>query len=125
MMVRSTEGSKYRTYLQPVIIKLANLSAVALITEEPEGAVSFIVKNVEYFVPVGSMVDAGEELMKLEAELEYTRGFLSSVQKKMSNERFVQHAPEQVVEKERRKMLDAEGKISVLEAQIDKLRGQV
>jgi valyl-tRNA synthetase len=70
------------------------------------------------------MVDAGEELMKLEAELEYTRGFLSSVQKKMSNERFVQHAPEQVVEKERQKMADAEGKISVLEAQINKLRGQ-
>jgi len=124
LMVRSSEGSKYREYLEPVIIKLAKLSAVALITEEPEGAVSFIVKNVEYFVPVGSMVDAGEELMKLEAELEYTRGFLSSVQKKMSNERFVQHAPEQVVEKERQKMADAEGKISVLEAQINKLRGQ-
>jgi valyl-tRNA synthetase len=124
LMVRSSEGSKYREYLEPVIIKLANLSAVEMITEEPEGAVSFIVKNVEYFVPVGSMVDAGEELMKLEAELEYTRGFLSSVQKKMSNERFVQHAPEQVVEKERQKMADAEGKISVLEAQINKLRGQ-
>jgi len=124
LMVRSTEGSKYRTYLQPVIIKLANLSAVALITEEPEGAVSFIVKNVEYFVPVGGMVDVVEELKKLEEELEYTRGFLKSVQKKMSNERFVQHAPEQVVEKERQKMADAEGKISVLEAQIEKLRGQ-
>jgi len=124
LMVRSSEGSKYRQYLEPVIIKLANLSSVALITEEPEGSVSFIVKNVEYFVPVGSMVDAGEELMKLKEELAYTQGFLQSVQKKMSNQRFVQNAPAQVVEKEKQKMSDAEGKIAVLEAQIEKLKGQ-
>ena len=123
-MIRSSEGSKYRKYLEPVIIKLANLSAVEMITEEPEGAVSFIVKNVEYFVPVGSMVDAGEELKKLEEELAYTQGFLLSVQKKMSNERFVQNAPAQVVEKEQQKMSDAEGKVAVLEAQIEKLKGQ-
>jgi len=124
LMVKSSEGSKYRKYLEPVIIKLATLSEVALIQEEAEGAVSFIVKNVEYFVPVGSMVDAGEELKKLEEELNYTRGFLKSVEKKLSNERFVQHAPEQVVEKERQKLADAEGKVSVLEGQIKKLKGQ-
>jgi len=124
LMVKSSEGSKYRKYLEPVIIKLANLSEVALIQEEPEGTVSFIVKNVEYFVAVGSMVDAGEELRKLEEELNYTRGFLKSVEKKLSNERFVQHAPEQVVEKERQKLADAEGKVSVLEGQIKKLKEQ-
>ncbi len=125
LMVRSSEGSKYREYLEPVIIKLANLSAVEFITEEPEGAASFIVKNVEYFVPVGDMVDAAEELKKLEEELAYTLGFLKSVQKKMSNERFVQNAPAQVVEKEQQKMSDAEGKVAVLEAQIEKLKGLV
>jgi len=124
LMVKSSEGSKYRKYLEPVIIKLATLSEVALIQEEAEGAVSFIVKNVEYFVPVGTLVDAGEELKKLEEELAYTRGFLLSVQKKMSNERLVQNAPAQVVEKEQHKMSDAEGKITVLEAQIEKLKGQ-
>jgi len=124
LLVRSSKDSKYRKYLEPVIIKLANLSAVEMITEEPAGAVSFIVKNVEYFVPVGTLVDAGEELKKLEEELAYTRGFLLSVQKKMSNERFVQNAPAQVVEKEQHKMSDAEGKITVLEAQIEKLKGQ-
>ena len=124
LMVRSSQGSKYREYLESVIIKLANLSAVEIIVEEPEGAVSFIVKNVEYFVPVGSMVDAGEELKKLEEELVYTQGFLKSVQNKMSNERFVEHAPAQVVEKERQKMSDAEGKIAMMEAQIEKLKGQ-
>jgi valyl-tRNA synthetase len=124
LMVRSSEGSKYRTYLEPVIIKLANLTEVALIKEEPEAAVSFIVKNVEYFVPVGTLVDPGEELKKLEEERAYTLGFLKSVEKKLGNERFVQHAPDQVVEKERQKLADAEGKIAVLEAQIKKLRGQ-
>ena len=124
-MVRSSEGSKYREYLEPVIIKLANLSAVEFITEESEGAASFIVKNVEYFVPVGGIVDAAEELKKLEEELAYTQGFLKSVQKKMSNERFVQNAPAQVVEKEQQKMSDAEGKVAVLQAQIEKLKGLV
>jgi valyl-tRNA synthetase len=124
LLVRSSEGSKYREYLEPVISKLANLSEVEVIQDEVEGAVSFIVKNVEYYVPVGSMVDAGEELGKLEEELSYTRGFLKSVELKLSNERFVQNAPEQVVEKERQKMADAEGKIAVLEAQIIKLREQ-
>ena len=70
------------------------------------------------------MVDPAEEIEKLEAELEYTRGFLKSVGKKMSNERFVQNAPAQVVEKEKQKMADAEGKIAVLEAQIEKLKAQ-
>ena len=69
-----------------------------------------------------NLADAGEELKKLEVELEYTRGFLTSVQKKLANERFVQHAPSQVVEKERQKMADAEAKIGVLESQIQKLK---
>ncbi|MDF1575122.1 MAG: valine--tRNA ligase [Bacteroidales bacterium] len=124
LMVRFSEGSKYREYLEPVVIKLARLSSVERITDEPEGAASFIVKNVEYFIELGSMADAVEALSKLEEELNYTRGFLKSVEKKLGNERFVQHAPAQVVEKERQKMADAEGKITVLEAQILKLKAQ-
>jgi len=124
LMVRSSSGAAYHKHLEPVIQKLANLSEVEVISGEPESAVSFIVKNVEYFVPVGSLVNAEEEIAKLEEELKYTRGFLSSVQKKMSNERFVQNAPAVVVDKEKQKMADAEGKISVLEAQIQKLKAQ-
>jgi valyl-tRNA synthetase len=77
---------------------------------------------VEYFVPVGTGVDAGEEIERLEAELEYTRGFLESVQKKLDNERFVNHAPAAVVAKEKQKLEDATGKIRVLAAQIEKLK---
>lgn len=124
LMVRSSSGAAYHKQLEPVIQKLANLSEVEIISGEPENAISFIVKNVEYFVPVGKMVNAEEEIVKLEEELSYTRGFLSSVQGKMSNERFVQNAPAVVVDKEKQKMADAEGKIAVLEAQIQKLREQ-
>ena len=124
LMVRKSDDSKYRKYLEPVIKKLANLSEVSFIKEEPEGAVSFIVKNVEYYIPLGGMADPAEELKKLEEELAYTRGFLKSVEKKLSNDSFVQHAPALVVEKERQKMNDAAGKIAVLGAQIKKLKGQ-
>jgi valyl-tRNA synthetase len=124
LMVRTSSGAVYHSHLEPVIMKLANLSGVEVISGEPEGAVSFIVKNVEYFVPVGDRVNTEEEIAKLEEELKYTRGFLNSVQKKMSNERFVKNAPPAVVEKEKQKMTDAGGKIGVLEAQIQKLKEQ-
>jgi valyl-tRNA synthetase len=123
LMVRIAEGSKYRKHLEPVIMKLANISDVSQVPDGPDGAASFIVRNVEYFVPVGDMVDAEAELKKLQEELDYTRGFLLSVEKKLGNERFVQHAPEAVVNKERQKMDDARGKIAVLETQIARLKG--
>jgi valyl-tRNA synthetase len=124
LKVRSSHGANYHKRLEPAIIKLANLDTVEIISEEPEGAVSFIVKNVEYYVPVGDLVDVEEEMSKLKEELKYTQGFLVSVEKKMNNERFVQNAPAAVVEKEKQKMADARGKIKVLEAQIQKLKAQ-
>ena len=124
LMVRSSENGNYEESLQPVIKKLANLSQVIQVTEDPGDSISFIVKNVEYFVPVGNMVDAVEEIAKMQAELEYTEGFMQSVKKKLSNERFVQNAPAQVVDKERQKLDDAEVKAGVLKAQIEKLKAQ-
>jgi len=124
LLVRASENGKYYEESEPVIKKLANLSEISRVTEDPGNSVSFIVKNVEYFVPVGTLVNVEEEIEKLKSELDYTEGFLKSVSKKLSNERFVQNAPEQVVEKERQKMTDAEVKIGVLKAQIEKLRAQ-
>ena len=124
LKVRISSGAAYHSQLESLIVKLANLSDVEIVQQEPDSAVSFMVRNVEYFLPLDGLVDSAEEIEKLEAELEYTRGFLLSVQKKMSNERFVQHAPAQVVEKEQQKMTDAEGKITMLVAQIEKLKGQ-
>ena len=122
LFVRPSENSIYHHDLESVVLKLANLSSVKQVDEDPGDTISFIVKNVEYFIPVGLNVNPEEELAKMEEELSYTRGFLSSVKKKLANERFVQSAPPQVVEKERQKMTDAEGKIAVLEAQILKIK---
>jgi len=120
--VRPSAGAAYPGYLEPVLVKLANLSGVSQVSEDPGGSVSFIVKNVEYFVPVGEKVDASEERARLQADLDYTRGFLASVQKKLQNERFISNAPEAVVSREKQKAADAEAKISVLESQLSRLK---
>ena len=124
LMVRPSSGALFHDHLVPLLKKLANLSEVEMIEHDPDSAVSFMVRNVEYFIPLGELVDVREEIGKLESELDYTRGFLESVQKKMSNQSFVQHAPAQVVEKERQKLDDAESKIAALELQIEKLKEQ-
>jgi valyl-tRNA synthetase len=104
-----------------VIAKLLNITAINYTTEKIEGAVSFVVKSTEFFVPLKGVVDVEAELLKLNEELNYSRGFLASVIKKLSNERFVNSAPEQVVNIERKKQSDAEAKIAVLETQIASL----
>lgn len=83
--------------------------------------VSFIVQNMKYAVPVEGLVSAEEELKKLQADLRYAEGFLQGVMKKLSNERFVQSAPANIVENERKKQADAEERIRILKDQIAKL----
>jgi valyl-tRNA synthetase len=80
-----------------------------------------VANNAEYYIPVDGRVDLAAEKAKIEEELKYTKGFLNSVQKKLSNERFVSGAPEQVVAMERKKMADAEEKIKILEQQLANL----
>lgn len=101
-----------------VIRKLANLESVESASEAPSSAAGFVVKGTEFFVPLEGLVDEDEEKAKLEKELEYTKGFLNSVNKKLSNERFVSGAPENVVLAEQNKKADAEAKIKALEEQL-------
>ncbi|MBC8014910.1 MAG: valine--tRNA ligase, partial [Sporomusaceae bacterium] len=105
-----------------VLVKMGNLSSLTIVSEEVKAAASFLVKSTTFFVPMGANVDIEEELKKLQAELDYTKGFLNSVMKKLSNERFVNSAPDAVVAIERAKQADAEAKIKVLEEQIASLR---
>jgi len=101
---------------------MANLSSLEMVTEEVPGAASFRVKSTNYYVPLEGFIDVEEELKKLEEELKYTQGFLSSVMKKLSNERFVNSAPAAVVATECAKQADAEAKIKVLEERIAGLK---
>jgi valyl-tRNA synthetase len=105
---------------ESVLTKLANLSSFSFGTAV-ENAMSFVVKADECFIPAGDLVNLEEEKENLSKELEYTRGFLNSVMKKLSNERFVAGAPPQVIEMERKKQTDAEAKIKTLEDSLAKL----
>ncbi len=117
------KGDKgYEEGFNRVVIKLANLSSLELVDQEVQGAASFRVKSTNYYIPMEGFIDVDEELKKLEQELNYTRGFLNSVMKKLGNERFVNSAPEAVVAKEKAKQADAEAKIKVLEERIASMK---
>jgi len=98
-----------------VVKKLTNVSSVSYVEAAVEGALTFRVKSNEYFIPISGAIDVEAEIKKIQEELKYTKGFLQSVQKKLSNERFVNNAPEQVIDNERKKQADAEAKIETLE----------
>lgn len=105
-----------------VIIKLGNLNKLEYTSEKVNNAFSFVYKGAEYFIPFNENVDLEGEKTKLLEELNYTRGFLNSVQKKLANERFVNNAPEQVVEVEKQKEADAISKIKILEDKLTRLQ---
>ncbi|MBN2596857.1 valine--tRNA ligase [Labilibaculum sp.] len=116
------KGDNYDASFDCVVAKMCNFTDITVANGEMTGAMSFIVNAVEYFIPLGDLVDVEEELKKMEEELKYTKGFLISVQKKMSNERFVNNAPAKVIEIEKKKMADAEAKIKVLEERIASMK---
>lgn len=105
-----------------VIAKLTNVSSISYTDAAVDGALSFRVKSNEYFIPMVGAIDIEAEIKKIEEELKYTKGFLISVQKKLSNERFVNNAPEKVIEIERKKQADAEAKIETLEKSLKGLQ---
>jgi valyl-tRNA synthetase len=120
LQVLDEEGADRKWEL--LVRKLANVDQVSLVASAPEGALSFRVRSNEYFIPLEGAVDLEEELRKIREELEYTRGFLASVEKKLSNSRFVDNAPEQVVALERKKAADAAAKIETLEKSLANLQ---
>lgn len=107
--------------MEPIIQKLGNVANISH-GEAVDGALTFRVKANEYFVPISGAVDVAAQIAKISEELSYTEGFLKSVQKKLSNERFVNNAPEQVVAVERKKEADALAKIETLKASLAALQ---
>jgi valyl-tRNA synthetase len=123
LKVKKNNKEQPLTTFDPVVIKLANLSDIEYVSGEVAGAQSFIVKSTEFFVPFAESIDVDAEIAKLKDELKYANGFLASVEKKLSNERFVNNAPEKVVAMEKKKKEDALKKIAVIEKQIANLQG--
>ena len=107
-------NQKTSNNLNAIIAKLANLSSIKEISKKPDDAFSFMVKSNEYFIPLGDNIDVAVEIEKLQKELDYTKGFLKITEEKLSNNNFVQNAPQQLVEKERKKLADTKKKIKIL-----------
>jgi len=104
-----------------VIQKMANLAVFESTKDKINNSNGFIVAGVEFFIPFGDSIDVEAERQKIEQELDYSRGFLNSVQKKLSNEKFVNSAPKNVVDMEKKKETDALTKISLLEEKLNTL----
>ena len=106
----------------PVVVKMANLKGIETVAEKQADASQFMVGTHEYAVPLGDMIDVAAEIEKQEAQLKHLEGFLAGVMKKLSNEKFVAHAPEAVVALERKKQSDSEEKIASLKLSIAELK---
>lgn len=115
-------NEKASTYFDSVILKLGNVEAIDYVSDKVDGALSYRVKSNEYFIPITGAIDVEAEIIKLTEELKYTQGFLRSVQGKLSNEKFVAGAPEQVIANERKKEADALAKIATLEQSLASLK---
>ncbi|MFT5791114.1 MAG: valyl-tRNA synthetase [Saprospiraceae bacterium] len=115
------ENSSINKDFDVVIEKLVNSASITYVNESVESALSFRVNSNEYFIPMKGAINVEEEIAKLTEELKYNEGFLKSVQKKLSNERFVNNAPEQVITNERKKEADALAKIETIKASLTSL----
>lgn len=115
-------NEKFTKDYDSLIKKMGNIETLSYIEQPIENAISFRVNSNEYYIPIKGAINIEEEIEKLEQELEYTKGFLNSVRKKLSNERFVNNAPEEVVNSEKKKEADALSKIETIEASLKGLK---
>ena len=113
-----TEGV---TKFAELICKLANLTVVSDTIKSEQGTVTFLIGTQKYSVPVGQFMNADAEKEKMEAEIARLEGFMKGIEKKLSNEKFVNNAPQQVVDLEKKKLADAQTKIASLKEAIQKL----
>ena len=115
------EHEKNEYNLNSIILKLGNLSQLNHIEKKIDQAFSFMVKSNEYFIPLTDSFDKDAELEKLNKDLDYTKGFLKIVESKLSNKKFVENAPQNLVENEQNKLKDAKEKIRILTEKISSL----
>ena len=113
--------NRYEAY-NDIVMKMANVKTISVVDTKDSMASTFMVDTDEFAVPLGSLIDVNAEIEKMEAQLQHLEGFLAGVMKKLSNERFVQNAPEAVVAMERKKQSDAEEKIAALKQSIAALK---
>lgn len=107
-----------------IIAKMANLNNISITQDKPADCAQFMVGTDEFAVPIGDLIDYVAEIEKQEAQLKHLEGFLNGIKKKLSNEKFVANAPENVVALERKKQSDSEEKIATLKESIAALKSK-
>lgn len=122
LYIRKNFDEKPDMTFDSVVMKLCNLAELTYVEDKPSDSINFIVRTTEFYIPLTQAIDKDAEINKLQEELNYTRGFLASVMKKLSNEKFVKGAAQSVVDSERKKQADAESRIRLLEDQINSLK---
>ena len=121
LTLQAVGQNRFEAY-NAVIMKMGNLSAIEVVEAKDSTASAFMVGTDEFAVPLGDLIDVAAEIEKMEAQLKHLEGFKAGVEKKLSNERFVQNAPEAVVALERKKLADSEEKIASLKESIAALK---
>ncbi len=119
LAIKTTNQPRYEV-LSGLIQKLANISAIQYVDDKADG-ISFVIKGDEFTIDLGAKIDVEAEKANLQKELDYITGFKKSTEAKLANERFVQNAKPELVEKERQKLADAEAKIKALEEALENL----
>ncbi len=122
LLIKKNNDEKPDLTFDCIVRKLCNISKLGYVTEKVENAISQIVKSTEFYIPFASNISKDDEIKKLQEELNYAKGFLNSVMKKLGNENFVKNASEKIVETEKKKKDDAEKKIKVIEEQLAMLK---
>jgi valyl-tRNA synthetase len=123
LFVKTRNKDRFSTF-EHSLKKLANLEEIKFVDEKIPGAIHFIIKTDEFYIPVEGEIDHKKQIEELEKELAYTKGFLASILKKLNNDNFVKNAPEKVVLNEEKKKSDAEGKIQKLEESLKNLKSR-
>ena len=121
LVLQAVTANKYEAY-NCVVCKMANISSIDVVSEKENTTVAFMIGTDEFAIPLGDMIDVEAEIEKLEAQLKHLEGFLAGVRKKLSNEKFVAHAPEAVVALERKKESDSVEKIAAIKESLAALK---
>ncbi len=118
--IKTSAEDHFKRYFG-IIQQMANISEIHFTQEKVDGCVSFVINKDEFFIPMEGNIDLDKERERINQEINYQKGFLNGVMKKLGNEKFVTGAPEKVVEMERKKKVDAEAKIKALEESLANL----
>ena len=120
--IKENDDKEIISKYESIIIKLANITPINFVSDKQDGTISLMVRTTEVFIPITENINKEEETKKINEQIKYYEGFIVSINKKLSNEKFVNNAPEKVVALERKKLADCETKLAALKQELASLQ---